>query len=132
METVFMDIDDETEALVPRPSPDEAMQNRAAGILTDNAGMLDSYRQVQPGGVEAALPTELDWNVESAGDVGGSLPTSIDVDRQLDSGLESPAEEPPDERPARTEVSAKDISFAREDEDGDLDEGVRTTRYDEE
>ena len=132
METVFMDIDDETEALVPRPSPDEATRTRAAGFLDEHAEMLDSYREVDTDGVEEALPTDLDWNVESGGDVGGSLPTSVDVDRSLDAGLESPTDEPPDERPTRTEVRAEDISFAGAADDGEGDSGVRTTRYDEE
>jgi flagellar protein FlaI len=132
METVFMDIDDETEALVPRPSPDEATRTRAAGILDEHAEMLDSYRQVDTDGVEEALPTDLDWNVESGGDVGDSLPTSVEVDRSLDAGLESPTDEPPEERPTRTEVRAEDISFAGAADDGEGDSGVRTTRYDEE
>ena len=94
--------------------------------------MLESYRQVDTGGVEEALPTDLDWNVESGGDVGGSLPTSVEVDRSLDAGLESPTDEPPEERPTRTEVRAEDISFASAADDGEGDSGVRTTRYDEE
>ena len=126
METVFMDIDDETEALVPRPSPGDEMQREAREILESNDEMLEEYRSVEAGGIQEALPTEIDWNTESGGDAGGSLPTSVDVDRELEPA-ERPAIEDMEEPEPRRDSSPEEVSFANEDDE----EGVRTTRYDE-
>ena len=126
METVFMDIDDETEALVPRPSPGDEMQREAREILESNDEMLEEYRSVEADGIQEALPTEINWNTESGGDAGGSLPTSVDVDRELEPA-ERPAIEDMEEPEPRRDSSPEEVSFANEDDE----EGVRTTRYDE-
>ena len=130
METVFMDIDDETEALVPRPKPDEETREQAAEILAEAETMLESYREESTPGVEAALPADLDWNTESGGDVGGSLPTEIDVDRSLGDAVGAAVDADGEEPPARPDPVADDVAFASDDDESD--DGVRTTRYDEE
>jgi hypothetical protein len=92
--------------------------------------MLESYREESTPGVEAALPADLDWNTESGGDVGGSLPTEIDVDRSLGDAIGAAVDADGEEPPARPEPVADDVAFASDDDE--QDDGVRTTRYDEE
>ena len=59
MESVLIDVDPETEAMVPRPDPDEAGREEAASILRDATALFDTYRGETPDSVaDALLETE--------------------------------------------------------------------------
>ncbi|WP_418282983.1 ATPase, T2SS/T4P/T4SS family [Halorubrum sp. DTA98] len=55
MESVLIDVDPETESMVPRPDPDDAGREEVERILADAEDLFDEYRGVRPDSVADAL-----------------------------------------------------------------------------
>ncbi|MFC6785371.1 ATPase, T2SS/T4P/T4SS family [Halobaculum halobium] len=64
MESVLIDVDEDKEAMVPRPEPSEAQAAEAASILEEAESILTEFRGARSDGVAAALGA-----VEPAADV---------------------------------------------------------------
>ncbi|SEH55330.1 flagellar protein FlaI [Halopenitus malekzadehii] len=71
MESVQINVDPATEAMVPRPEPDESGREEAAGILEDAEDLFAEYRGTVPNSVADAIvdvPAASDVEAEPAAD----------------------------------------------------------------
>ncbi|MFO7834255.1 MAG: ATPase, T2SS/T4P/T4SS family, partial [Halohasta sp.] len=77
MESVLIDVDPETEALVPRPDPGEEQQAIATEILEAGEDLFEEYRGRAGGSISEALDGMLDTPSDS--DAAGSKPAELEA-----------------------------------------------------
>ena len=79
MESVHIDVDPETEAMVPRPEPDEEGKREAASILEEAEDLFERYRGTVPDSVaDALLEVQPEADVEAEPHDGGDR-TELDA-----------------------------------------------------
>ena len=130
MESVLINVDPETEALVPRPDPGEEQQEIATEILATGEELFEEYRNRAGGSISEALegmlepPDAEEPTVDEpiAEDVGES------VESEVDDGTESEVDDTTDEN--TTDENTTDETAANENptEEDSTDEETTTEK----